>query len=69
VRFLEYLVSDAAQTYFANGNNEWPVVKSAVARNPELESLGSFKADELNVGVLARNTAAAQKIFDRAGWR
>ena len=69
VKFLEYLANDEAQAYFANGNNEWPVVKSAAAKNPALESLGSFKADSLNVGTLSRNTATAQKIFDRAGWR
>jgi len=69
VKFLEYLASDQAQAYFANGNNEWPVVKSAVVQNPELESLGKFKADSLNVGTLSKNTAQAQKIFDRAGWR
>src|SRR3990172_6676126 len=28
VQFLEYLASDEAQTYFANGNNEWPAVKT-----------------------------------------
>lgn len=69
VKFLEYLASDQAQAYFANGNNEWPVVKSAKVSNPELESLGNFKADNLNVGTLSKNTAQAQKIFDRAGWR
>jgi len=69
IRFLEYLASDEAQIYFANGNNEWPVVTSAAAKNPELESLGHFKADSINVGLLAKNTAAAQKIYDRAGWR
>ncbi len=69
VTFLEYLASDQAQAYFASGNNEWPVVKSAVVNNAELDSLGKFKADSLNVGTLARNTALAQKIFDRAGWR
>ncbi|MFA7270443.1 MAG: Fe(3+) ABC transporter substrate-binding protein [Sterolibacterium sp.] len=69
VKFLEYLASDQAQAYFANGNNEWPVVKSAAVKNPELESLGKFKADNLNVGTLSKNTAQAQKIFDRAGWR
>jgi iron(III) transport system substrate-binding protein len=69
VSFLEYLASDEAQTYFANGNNEWPAVKGAVTKNPELESLGTFKADTLNVGTLSKNTAQAQKIFDRAGWR
>jgi iron(III) transport system substrate-binding protein len=68
-RFLEYLASDEAQGYFANGNNEWPVVKSAVAKNKELESLGTFKPDALPVGDLAKNVAAAQKVYDRAGWR
>ena len=29
VRFLEYLASDTAQVYFADGNNEWPVVHHA----------------------------------------
>ena len=68
-KFLEYLASDEAQAYFANGNNEWPAVKSVAIRNPELESLGSFKADTLPVAELARNTALAQKVFDRAGWK
>jgi iron(III) transport system substrate-binding protein len=27
VKFLEYLASDEAQVYFANGNNEWPVAR------------------------------------------
>jgi iron(III) transport system substrate-binding protein len=69
VKFLEYLASDEAQIHFADGNNEWPVVKTAKARNPALEALGTFKADALNVGTLSKNTAQAQKIFDRAGWR
>jgi iron(III) transport system substrate-binding protein len=69
VKFLEYLASDAAQAHFADGNNEWPVVKTAVVKNPALDTLGPFKADPLNVGMLTKNTALAQKIFDRAGWR
>lgn len=69
VKFLEYLASDEAQIHFADGNNEWPVVTTVVVKNPALDALGKFKADPLNVGTLARNTALAQKIFDRAGWR
>lgn len=68
-QFLDYLVSDEAQAYFANGNNEWPVVKSAVTKNAALDSLGKFKADAINVGVLAKNQATVQKIYDRAGYR
>ena len=69
VKFLEYLASDEAQGYFANGNNEWPVVKSAVTKNKELEALGTFKPDSLPIGDLAKTTTAAQKVFDRAGWK
>ncbi|KQW43851.1 iron deficiency-induced protein A [Pelomonas sp. Root662] len=69
VKFLEYLASDEAQGYFANGNNEWPVVKSAVTKNPALEAMGSFKADALPIGDLAKTTTTAQKVFDRAGWK
>jgi iron(III) transport system substrate-binding protein len=69
VKFLEYLASDEAQVYFANGNNEWPVVTSAVAKNAALESLGSFKADTINVGTLSKTVTQAQKVYDRAGYR
>jgi iron(III) transport system substrate-binding protein len=69
IRFLEYLASDAAQVYFADGNNEWPVVATAKVGNPALESLGPFKADTLPIEKWAPQTAAAQKVFDRAGWR
>ncbi|MBA4110517.1 MAG: Fe(3+) ABC transporter substrate-binding protein [Leptothrix sp. (in: Bacteria)] len=69
IRFLEYLSSDEAQAYFADGNNEWPVVSSAKVKNPALESLGAFKADALPVGQLGANAVLAQKVFDRAGWR
>ena len=69
VKFLEYLASDSAQAYFADGNNEWPVVKTAVTKNPALDKLGAFKADELGVEKWAPLTTIAQKVFDRAGWR
>ena len=67
VKFLEYLASPEAQNYFANGNNEYPVVGTAT--NRELDSLGRFKKDSLNVSLLGRNQPAAQQIYDRAGWK
>jgi iron(III) transport system substrate-binding protein len=68
-RFLEYLAGDEAQRYFADGNNEWPAVKSVVVRNPALDAMGTFKADPVSIAALGRNTPAAQKLVDRAGWR
>jgi len=67
VRFLEYLVSEEAQHYFADGNNEYPAV-NGVAANSVLEELGSFKADPVNVSVLGETQPQAQRIFDRVGW-
>jgi iron(III) transport system substrate-binding protein len=69
VKFLEYLASDSAQTYFANGNNEWPVVAGVKIANPPLEAMGSFKTDKLSADALAKNSAAAQRLIDRAGWK
>jgi len=69
VKFLEYLAGDEAQRYFADGNNEWPAVKSASVQNPALEAMGTFKPDPVAIAALGRNTPAAQKLVDRAGWR
>lgn len=69
VRFLEYLAGDEAQRYFADGNNEWPAVASVKPDNPALKALGEFRADALNVAKLGRNQPAAQRLYDRVGWK
>ena len=69
IAFLEYLASDAAQAWLANGNNEYPAVESVKVDNPALDAMGEFKADPVNVSVLGKNQPMAQIIFDEAGWR
>lgn len=69
VKFLEYLASDEAQAYFANGNNEWPAVPTAKVDNVALTSLGDFKAEAVPIGVIAKNLPEAQRILDRAGYK
>lgn len=69
VLFLEYLASDDAQNYFANGNNEWPAVASVKPNNPALATLGKFKMDSLNLSAIGRNQPTAQKIADRSGFK
>lgn len=69
VKFLEYLASDEAQIYFADGNNEWPAVASAVAKNPTLESLGKFKVENISIATIGKNQIGAQKILDRVGYK
>ena len=69
VQYLEYLASDSAQSYFANGNNEWPVAKGAKPDNAALASLGNPKFDTMNISQLGKNQPLAQKIFDRVGYK
>lgn len=69
VKFLEYLASDEAQRYFAEGNNEWPAVAGVKTANPVLGALGEFRRDALNVAVLGRNQPGSQKIYDRVAWK
>lgn len=69
VKFLEYLASPEAQAYFANGNNEYPVVADVKINNPQLEAMGKFKADNLGADVLAKYTPKAQRLIDSAGWK
>jgi iron(III) transport system substrate-binding protein len=40
-----------------------------MVKNPALEAMGDFKADELSIAAIAREIPTAQKIVDRAGWR
>ena len=69
VKFLEYLASDRAQALFANGNNEWPVVKGIKLANPELEKFGQFRTDNLSLASLGKTQGAAQKLADQVGWK
>ncbi len=69
VKFLEYLASDEAQIYFADGNNEWPVVPSVASNNPALKALGKFKSDPINIATIGKNQPLAQRIFDRVGYK
>ena len=69
IKFLEYLLSDQAQAYLADGNNEWPIVKTAVIKNAELQSLGDFKEDKLPIAAIGKAQIKAAQIADRAGWR
>lgn len=67
VAFLEYLASAQAQTYFSNGNDEYPVVEGVeLAEN--VASLGDFKADAISLSDVAKNLPAAQRVFNAVGW-
>jgi iron(III) transport system substrate-binding protein len=66
--FLEYLSSPPAQSIFAEGNMEYPVVADATP-HPFLAGLGRFKQDALNGARIAELSPEALRIMQRAGWR
>jgi iron(III) transport system substrate-binding protein len=67
VKFLEYLASDKAQQFLANGNNEYPTA-TGVAPTSAVEKLGTFKPDPLAAADIGKNEARAVELFNAAGW-
>jgi iron(III) transport system substrate-binding protein len=70
-KFLEYLVSPDAQNHFANGNNEWPVVKGMKLDNPALKAMtgGSFKSELVPISAVGMNQIKVQQMLDRVGFK
>jgi len=65
---LEYLSSDEAQAQFANANNEYPV-KSGVPIGEHVAKMGLFIPDnDTPTASFKDHAAAAQTIFNEAGW-
>jgi iron(III) transport system substrate-binding protein len=71
VKFLEYLASHAAQNHFANGNNEWPVVKGLKFDNPALKAMsgGDFKSEVIPISAVGMNQIKIQQMLDRVGFK
>ena len=71
VKFLEYLVSPEAQNHFANGNNEWPVVKGLKLDNPALQAMtgGDFKSELMPISAVGMNQIKVQRMLDRVGFK
>jgi iron(III) transport system substrate-binding protein len=71
MKFLEYLVSPEAQNHFANGNNEWPVVKGLKLDNPALQAMtgGNFKSELIPISAVGMNQIKVQQMLDRVGFK
>jgi iron(III) transport system substrate-binding protein len=71
VAFMEFLASPFAQDYFANGNNEFPAVKGLKVDNPAIKAMGgdNFKAEQIPLGVVAKNMTKVQQMLDRTGYK
>ena len=71
IQFLEYLASPSAQNHFANGNNEWPVVKGMKLDNPALKAMtgGNFKSELVPISAVGMNQIKVQQMLDRVGFK
>jgi iron(III) transport system substrate-binding protein len=67
LRFLEYLVSDAAQKIYAEANFEYPV-RAGAAVHPIIGALGPLKVDGLLLTDIARHRVTASKLVDKVGF-
>ena len=67
-KLIEFMLSKPAQQWYAETNNEYPVI-AGVESSEILKSWGAFHSDDLNLSKLGELNPQAVKIMDRAGWR
>jgi len=67
LRFLEYLVSDKAQSLYARANYEYPV-KAGIELDPVVASFGPLVVDPLPVAEIAKYRRQASELVDKVGF-
>jgi len=67
VKLLEYLVSDKAQSLYANANYEYPV-KAGVTLDPVVASFGPLVVDPLPLTEIAKHRKQASELVDKVGF-
>ena len=66
--FLEFLLSEEAQTHIVNNSFEYPVINT-IAPHPIIAKFGDFKMDKTSVADFGTYNPDAVKLMDRAGWK
>lgn len=67
VQLLEYLVSDKAQSLYANANYEYPV-REGVTLDPVVASFGTLVVDPLPLTEIAKHRRLASELVDKVGF-
>lgn len=65
---VEYLTNHESQAWYADVNNEYPVVEG-IDPPKSLQPFGNFKADSMSLSVLGDNNRQAVEMMDAAGWK
>mgnify|MGYP000556037751 CR=1 FL=1 len=68
IALMEYMVSDQAQRWYADVNNEYPVV-AGVPMPDVLAAYGQPKADAVSLTRLGELNQQVIKLMDQARWR
>jgi len=67
VKLLEYLVSDKAQSLYANANYEYPI-KKGIKLDPVVASFGELVVDPLPLTEIAKHRKQASELVDKVGF-
>jgi len=67
VKLLEYLVSEPAQTLYAQANYEYPI-RPGIKLDPVVASFGELKVDSLPVAEIAKYRKQASELVDKVGF-
>ena len=68
-RFIEFLLSERAQTHIVNNTYEYPILEN-IKPNENILIFGeNFKEDNLSVTNYGKFNPEAVKLMDRVGWQ
>ena len=67
IKFMKFLTSEYAQTYYTNNSFEYPVIKNIKPSNT-IAKWGDFKIDNLNLNELGIKRKQAVEIFEKSKW-
>jgi iron(III) transport system substrate-binding protein len=67
VKLIEYMLSEKAQTLYADGNFEYPV-NPDVKESASVKLLGALTPDTTPLGDVAKNRKAAADLVDKVGF-
>lgn len=68
IKLLEFLLSEQAQSSFANANSEYPI-NAAVKPSQLVQSWGVFNEDTLPLTEIGENQTKAVELLQKAGWK
>ena len=68
IKLIDFFLSKESQLWYATTNHEYPILAD-IAWSELLQSFGTFKAEEVQLGQLGKLNAEAVQMMDRAGWK